>query len=152
MTPNESPFPLDGGRAGDGGETARPSKPVHLPGAITRARRLRRASTVAERLLWAELRKLNLNFRRQVPIGRYIADFAQHELRLIIEVDGPVHDEPDVAIKDEHRAAWLTGQGYRILRFRDLDVVNDLAQIVQRIEAEASPPSPTLPPSRGKGE
>jgi len=43
-------------------------------------------------------------------------------------------------------------QGYRILRFRDLAVVNDLAQIVQRIEAEASPPSPTLPPSRGKGE
>jgi very-short-patch-repair endonuclease len=124
-----------------------------MPGAITRARRLRRASTVAERLLWAELRKLNLNFRRQAPIGRYIADFAQRELRLIIEVDGPIHDEPDVALKDQTREAWLAAQGYRILRFRDLDVVDDLAQVVQRIEAEASPPSPTLPPSaNGKGE
>ena len=123
------------------------------PGAIDRARRLRREQTVAERMLWAELRKLKANIRRQAPIGRYIVDFFHPASRLVIEVDGPVHDEPERQLKDLDRTAWLTAQGYRVVRFAEKDVRDRLDHIVTSIAAEmAPPPSPTLPPSRGKGE
>ncbi len=141
-----TPFPLDGGRAGDGGARR------HLAGAVTRARRLRLDSTHAERLLWAELRKLRLNFRRQCPIGRYITDFAHHAGKLITEIDGPVHDTSEAIASDAKRTRWLQDQGYRVIRFRDLEVVNDLARVVKAIEAAAGPPSPALPPRGGKGE
>jgi very-short-patch-repair endonuclease len=148
-----TPFPLDGGRAGDGGAAPPPQdKPQHAKGAVKRARRLRRESTVAERLLWAELRKLNLNFRRQAPMGRFIVDFVQHSAKLIVEIDGPLHDLPEKQISDAARTKWLESQGYRVLRFPEAAVRNDLYTVVDRIVAEASPPSPTLPPSRGEGE
>ena len=82
-----SPFPLDGGRVGDGGDPVdgrAPLRPRHAEGAIPRARRLRRQPTVGERLLWADLRKLGLNLRRQAPIGRYVADFVHFESRLVV--------------------------------------------------------------------
>jgi very-short-patch-repair endonuclease len=124
-----------------------------LPGGVERARRLRKEQTVAERLLWAELRKLKLNFRRQAPIGRYIVDFFHPASRLVIEIDGPVHDEPERQLKDLERGAWLTEQGYRLVRFAERDVRDRLEHCVTSIAAEtAPPPSPTLPPSRGKGE
>ncbi len=148
-----TPFPLEGGRAGDGGG-AMSARLAHgpVPTGVNRARRLRKDSTVAERLLWAELRKLKLNFRRQVPIGRFIADFACHASRLIIEIDGPVHGFPEVAARDLERTAWLQAAGYRVLRIPEKDVRNHLNEVVERIVAEmAPPPSPTLPPSRGKG-
>ncbi len=149
-----APFPLEGGRAGDGGGSAS-DRPHHGPvaGGVDRARRLRREQTLAERLLWAELRKLERNFRRQAPIGRYIVDFVHQASRLIIEVDGPVHDVPDVAVRDLQRSDWLAAQGYRVVRFSEQEVRDNLHDVVRRIDAEAAPPpSPTLPPSRGKGE
>jgi very-short-patch-repair endonuclease len=112
---------------------------------------LRRDATLAERLLWAELRKLKLNFRRQAPIGRFIADFVQHEAKLIVEVDGPMHDLPEKQVSDTARTEWLESQGYTVLRFGHLKVINDLFSVAEKIAAAASPPSPTLPPSRGKG-
>jgi len=150
-----TPFPLDGGRVGDGGDTVsgKPTntpKPTHAPGAVTRARRLRREATVGERVLWEELRKLKMNFRRQAPIGRFIVDFVQYDLKMIIEVDGPHHDLPEVQVRDAARTAWLESQGFRVLRFYHLDVINDPEVVLQAITA-AAPPSPTLPPSRGKG-
>jgi very-short-patch-repair endonuclease len=148
-----TPFPLDGGRAGDGGAAPRShDKPQHALGAVKRARRLRRESTVAERLLWAELRKLNLNFRRQAPIGRFVVDFVQHAAKLIVEIDGPIHDLSEKQLSDITRTKWLESQGYRVLRFPEATVRNDLYSVADRIAVEASPPSPTLPPSRGKGE
>ena len=107
---------------------------------------------MAERLLWAELRKLNLNFRRQAPIGRFVVDFVQHAARLIVEIDGLLHERPEKQISDAARSAWLEGQGYRVLRFADAAVRNDLYSVADRIVSDLSPPSPTLPPSRGKGE
>ena len=184
----ESPFPLEGGRAGDGGGSAsglgaaaasRPNEHLsagrqgatpnpdpsplqgegerlaHGPtkGGIGRARHLRQNMPLAERLLWAELRKLKLNIRRQAPIGRSVVDFACHASRLVIEVDGPVHDEPERAVRDLERTAWLNEQGYRVIRFPEKNVRDHLNKVVQRIAAEAAPPpSPTLPPSRGKGD
>ncbi|HYD46032.1 MAG TPA: endonuclease domain-containing protein [Phenylobacterium sp.] len=154
-----TPFPLEGGRAGDGGGDLSTSLPIpdrkpHGPvaGGVARARRLRREMTLAERMLWAELRKLNLNIRRQAPIGRYVVDFLSHAAKLVIEIDGPVHEEPERAARDLDRTAWLNGKGYRVIRFAEADVRNRLAEVVERIAAEMSPPpSPTLPPSRGKG-
>ncbi|HEX6861127.1 MAG TPA: DUF559 domain-containing protein [Caulobacteraceae bacterium] len=170
-----APFPLDGGRVGDGGgrlsgkspdgvtaEAAPPpSQPFprpggrarHASGAVPRARRLRADMTVAERVLWKELRRLKMNFRRQAPIGRFVVDFVHHDSRLVVEIDGYYHDDPERQARDLQRTAWLQSQGYRVIRFAENAVRDSLFEVVERIAAEAvPPPSPTLPPSRGKGE
>jgi very-short-patch-repair endonuclease len=120
--------------------------------------------TVPEKMLWVEFRKLDLNFRRQCPIGRYIADFACHAARLVVEVDSARHDLSEEQLHDVERSEWLRSQGYKVLRFRNEDVANDRTEVVAAILkaipphlldpeiAMGSPPSPTLPPSRGKGE
>ncbi|MDI1325873.1 MAG: DUF559 domain-containing protein [Brevundimonas sp.] len=151
---NAAPFPLEGGRAGDGGgggsTAARPTRVAS--GAIERARRLRQEQTVAERILWEALRPLKMNFRRQTPVGRYVADFAHLGSRLIIEVDGPHHELPERQARGAERTAWLKTGGFRVIRFPERQVRNDLNTVIERIVAEAAPPpSPTLPPSRGKG-
>jgi len=87
------------------------------------ARRLRRQATQAEALLWHRLRNRALGgmkFRRQVPVGPYIADFLCVEHCLIVEADGGQHAEPDA---DVERDAFLKGKGYRILRFWNNDVL-----------------------------
>lgn len=153
MSNDQTPFPLEGGRVGDGG--AATLKPRNRPaaGSVSRARRFRKAPTVAERILWDSLRKLNMNFRRQAPIGRFIVDFAHHDSKLLIEIDGYYHSVDGAAEKDAARAAWLMSEGYRVVRFAEKDVRDDTNTVVERILAEAlSPPSPALPPSRGKGE
>ena len=143
-----SPFPLEGGRAGDGGDYGlRPA-----PGSVKRARRLRKEQTVAERALWAALRAKKMNFRRQAPIGPYVADFVHHASRLVVEVDGYYHTTTDGALRDLARDAWLEGRGYRTLRFPEALVRDEIESVtLQIVAAAASPPSPTLPPSRGKG-
>ena len=150
MTEVAAPFPPRGGRAGDGGPRQGPGKPS--PAAQARAKRLRKTATLSERLLWEEVRKLDLNIRRQVPIGNYIADFASHAARLVIEIDGPQHNEPGFKKRDAVRTAWLKGAGYRVIRFPENAVRDDLDTVVERIASELSPPSPTLPPPRGKGD
>jgi very-short-patch-repair endonuclease len=150
---HESPFPLEGGRAGDGGATAR--EPARRPaaGSVDRARRFRKDQTVAERKLWNALRQLKMNFRRQVPIGRYIADFARHESKLLIEIDGFYHGVESAAEKDAARTAWLVSEGFRVIRFLEQDVRDDTDTAVERILAETlSPPIPDPSPLRGKGE
>tara|TARA_R110001606_G_scaffold12306_10_gene53450 strand:- start:7104 stop:7598 length:495 start_codon:yes stop_codon:yes gene_type:complete len=151
---HSAPFPLEGGRAGDGGgagsAAARPTRIA--PGGTARARRLRREQTLAERLLWEALRKRKMNFRRQAPIGRFIADFAHLASRLVIEVDGPFHDLPDRQISDAARTRWLNDNGYRVVRFPEKQVRDELMAVVEQIVAATTPPpSPALPPSRGKG-
>jgi len=149
MIQQSSPFPLEGGRGGDGGDTANggPAK-----GAVKRARHLRKSSTLAERLLWAELRALKQNIRRQVLIGPYVADFVHHASKLVIEIDGYYHSTPGAAEKDAARTAWLEAEGFRVLRFSEAMVRDDLYTVVERIASELSPQSPTLPPPRGKGD
>ncbi|MBI3678458.1 MAG: endonuclease domain-containing protein [Proteobacteria bacterium] len=92
---------------------------------ISRARSLRADATLAERILWADLRRLRshgLYFRRQVPIGRYTADFACHNARLVIELDGSQHTEAEAAILDEKRSAFINSEGYQVLRFFNQEV------------------------------
>ena len=129
------------------------------PGAIHRsdradsaARRLRRAPTFAEGKPWKVLRKTDLHFRRQAPFGPYVVDFVCHSARLIIEVDGEVHDLPEVASRDAQREAWLTGRGYRVIRFSNDQAVSDPHSLVQLILETASADTPTpTPPRKGEG-
>jgi very-short-patch-repair endonuclease len=92
-----------------------------------RARRLRRAMTLPEVLLWQELRRRQwtMRFRRQHPVGPYVLDFYCPESKLAIEIDGAVHDLPTQALHDERRDDWLRQQGIRVLRFSAVDVLND---------------------------
>ncbi|WP_310540969.1 endonuclease domain-containing protein [Phenylobacterium sp.] len=108
----------------------------HLPGAVGRARNLRRAMTLPEKRLWAELRKLGLNIRRQAPLGRYVADFACHAARLVIELDGPRHDLEASQIYDHERTQWLETQGYRVLRFRNDEALGDPWGLAEKIACE----------------
>jgi very-short-patch-repair endonuclease len=88
------------------------------------ARRLRRAPPVTERLLWDLLRDRRLEglkFRRQVPLGRYVADFLCPRHRLIVEADGPHHED---SLHDVERDAWLRSQGFRVLRFTNKTIQN----------------------------
>jgi len=98
---------------------------VPNPGALVRAKRLRRIATPAEEALWVHLRDrklLGLKFRRQVPVGPYVADFYCYELRLILELDGPVHEEDAQIRHDVNRDANLEALGFRILRFTNREV------------------------------
>jgi very-short-patch-repair endonuclease len=81
--------------------------------------------------LWAHLRKRQLDglhFRRQHPVGHYIVDFYCHEHRLIIELDGPSHDEQ--VTYDDERTAWLEAHDYRIIRFTNEQVQKNLEGVL----------------------
>ncbi len=115
-----------------------------------RARRLRRTTTDVEKRLWHRLRKLDLDgshFRRQVPIGPYIADFACMAVRLLIEVDGSQHGENRNKTRDELRTRWLEKEGYRVLRFWNNDITSNMDAVMEAIYAatygsSSAPPSP----------
>jgi very-short-patch-repair endonuclease len=101
------------------------------------ARSLRHELTDAERVLWRHLRDRRLaraKFRRQHPIGPFIADFCCIEARLVIEIDGGQHDERSQ--EDEQRSACLAAQGYRVIRFWNNDVLHNLDGVLQQIEVE----------------
>ena len=98
-----------------------------------RAVALRRHATLPERLIWAQLRDRRfrgLKFRRQVPIGGYIADFACHELLLIVELDGGQHADSGY---DVQRDARLKALGWRVLRMWNAQVREDVAGALARI-------------------
>ena len=98
----------------------------------SRARQLRNNPTEAERLLWRELRLRQLGghkFRRQQPLGRYIVDFVCLERRLVVELDGGQHSEPEQAGYDAERSSWLEQEGFRVLRFWDHEVLTQLEEV-----------------------
>src|SRR5688572_17020851 len=94
-----------------------------------RARTLRGEMTRAETLLWRYLKAGHLDglkFRRQSPIGSYIADFACHAAKLVIELDGESHDFEERVQRDAGRDAWLASQGYEVLRFSNDQALTSL--------------------------
>ena len=100
------------------------------------AKSMRRAMTDAELKLWNELRAhrlMGMSFRRQVPIGPYIVDFACSAHRLIVEVDGSQHADADHSRYDDARSAFLSGSGWTILRFWNDDVIRDIDNVCQHI-------------------
>jgi very-short-patch-repair endonuclease len=120
--------------------------------ASTRARELRTNATDAERKLWWKLRYRQVGgyrFRRQVPIGPYVVDFACLSHRLLIEVDGAQHGE-NIAY-DRARTRWLESRGYRVLRFWNGDVLQDIEGVLETIyRALAETPHPNPPPQGGR--
>jgi very-short-patch-repair endonuclease len=115
-----------------------------------RARELRREMTEAEQVLWKALRgrrMAGLRFRRQHPVGRFVLDFYCPVAKLCVEVDGGIHD--DQTERDEERTAVLAAGGYRVLRFRNEEVLTALPSILARIEAAAKQ---THAPSPDNGE
>lgn len=100
------------------------------------AKNLRQNQTSQERKLWRLLKAKkfqNNKFRRQFPIGRYIADFCCPKKKLIIELDGGQHNENDIIKRDRVRDKFLKDEGYRILRFWNNDVDNNIEGVYQKI-------------------
>jgi very-short-patch-repair endonuclease len=111
------------------------------------ARELRKNSTDAERILWSELRDHRLNgasFRRQVPIKNYIADFACHAAKLVVELDGGQHFSDQAERADAARSAVIEARGFKILRFSNHDVMTNRAGVLQTIAAVIAERAPTL--------
>jgi very-short-patch-repair endonuclease len=105
---------------------------------VAHARSLRRMQTDAERRLWRALRArrlTGLKFKRQTPIGRYIADFACFECKLIVELDGKQH--ADQAAYDTARTRWLQEQGYRVIRYSNMDAMLNMFRVMEEIVALA---------------
>jgi very-short-patch-repair endonuclease len=109
-----------------------------------RARGMRKQPSQAERALWEIVRdnRLGVKFRRQRPIGRYIADFACMEVKLIIEIDGPSHDLANQIQYDADRTSSLNALGWRVLRLRDTLVLSDASVAAALIVEALRQPSP----------
>ena len=126
---------------------------------LDNAKTLRRNLTDAEQKLWYHLRAhrfMGRKFKRQKPIGRYVVDFICLEEKLIIELDGGQHAEN--LEYDHERDSWLRGQGYRVLRFWNNELMNETEGVLERIRLALSndvtssgtlspSPSPTKAPS-----
>ena len=116
-----------------------PHTPV--PGRNRRnAKAMRNAMTDAELKLWNSLRAhrlAGLGFRRQMPIAGYIADFACPAEKLIVEVDGSQHGEPNTARRDELRTARLKADGWTTLRFWNDEILRDIDGVCRHIVAAA---------------
>jgi very-short-patch-repair endonuclease len=97
---------------------------------------LRQQQTPTEEVLWDRLRArrfLGLKFRRQFPVEGFITDFYCHEAKLIVEVDGAVHDEPHQEARDENRDVFLQSLGYKVLRFANERVLEDIDSVLREI-------------------
>jgi very-short-patch-repair endonuclease len=126
---------------------------IHLPlfyGAtieiFMRAEILRKNMTEPEILLWERLNNNQLSgykFRRQHPINQFIVDFYCHKLKLVIEIDGEIHNKDDVAERDRGREYMLQNFGLEIIRFTNEDVLSDIESVVQQIKQKIIPaPNP----------
>lgn len=100
------------------------------------ARKLRKNMTYAEVLLWQKIRRRSLGyqFHRQVPMLEYIVDFYCHELQLAIEVDGGVHDHPEVSVSDLDRQKAIESHGVQFLRFKNKKIKHDINTVIQVIK------------------
>ncbi len=115
------------------------------------ARAMRKDMSEPETRLWLQLRARRfegVKFRRQKVVGKFIADFAANDPKLIIEVDGDTHDVDD--LRDQERTRLLREQGYTVIRFTNQDIMRNmdgiLMQLVEAIAVLRSPPLPTLSP------
>ena len=120
----------------------------------TFARHLRLNMTDAERHLWRQLRErqvLGSKFRRQHPVGPYVADFANIEAMLVVEVDGGQHAG---STEDITRTRFIETSGYRVLRFWNHDVLANIEGVMEVIRSALAEnrPHPSLPPQAGEGD
>ena len=121
-----------------------------MGGMISTARHLRKNLTDVEQILWRHIRGrqlLECKFRRQSPIGKYIVDFVCFENRLVIELDGGQHARKRGY--DHQRDQWLHSQGFKVIRFWNHEVIQNIEAVIQVIVKNITP-HPDLPPQGGK--
>lgn len=119
---------------------------------IPLAKNLRKRATDAERLLWRYLRAKQMEgikFRRQEPVGDYIVDFICFDRRIIVEIDGGQHARDENINKDKERDEWLRNQGFKVLRFWNNDVLNNINGVWEVIRAHCFCHPPLAPPVEG---
>jgi very-short-patch-repair endonuclease len=125
--------------------------------ASANARALRKRLTPQEVKLWIKLRELKplgFHFRRQAPIDRYIVDFASFGSRIVIEIDGGQHGLPEGARTDQQRDAFLRSRGFKVLRYWNSDVDQNMEGVMESILSELKTPTPALradPPRASRG-
>ena len=119
--------------------TSKPRQPRPTPGQRLFARRMRAAMTPAEKRLWWALRhRIELkgtHFRRQTPIGPYIADFCCLGCRLVIEADGGQHYSDEAEHRDAERSRVLAAHGFEVLRFGNTSILTDMETVIVTIHA-----------------
>jgi len=116
---------------------------IRTPATIQeRARELRQQLTAAEELLWSRLRNRQLGglkFRRQHPLGSFIADFCCPSRRLVVEIGGDIHDlQPG---RDRARTEQFEQHGYQVIRFRNEQVLTDIEAVLEAVEAPCCSPT-----------
>jgi len=106
------------------------------------ARKLRREMTLPEVLLWEQLRaqKLGAKFRRQHPVGPYVADFCSIAAKLIVEIDGEAHDCGTAPARDAARDAFLVVQGFEIVRVTAKDVLDNMDGVIRLLRIKVDSP------------
>lgn len=172
MSKSEHGFspPPRGAGAGGGGRSIEPDPPIVRESngwsprvgehrqkehkrANSRARRLRKALTPSEKKLWRMLRELpDAHFRKQVALGDFVYDFAEYRARLLIELDGGVHDWPDVALRDLTKAEAAKAAGFNLLRLNNDDVWSRPDWVLDQVRQALRIPHPLPPPHKGEGE
>jgi len=131
-----APPPPAGGGRGEGSSA---------PSILDNARGMRRVPTPAEQKLWQALRKKQaggMKFRRQMPLGPFIADFYCSTAPLVVEVDGISHIDSQT---DARRDAWIQSQGIDVFRISNHDVLSNLEGVVVAIQQHAAPTPPPNP-------
>ena len=100
------------------------------------AKELRHSRTSSEKFLWQIIRNrkiTGLKFRRQHPLGKFVADFYCHEAKLVIELDGGIHEKPEVKTYDKDRQETIEQLGLKVLRFTNDDIFNNLETVIYKI-------------------
>jgi very-short-patch-repair endonuclease len=137
------------GRGGGG------RSPIQRP-EVYHARKLRKSMSLPEAMLWQRLRgsQLGMKFRRQHPVGPYVADFYCRDARLIIEIDGEAHNRGDRPEKDAARDAYLLDKGFEVLRIAAVEVLRDANAAAEGIAARLGNPlhQPVAGPPPRAGE
>ena len=135
------PSPLRGGWPAEGRSGGRRGRLAN-----DTARALRKRLTPQEVRVWIKLRELKsfgFHFRRQTPIGPYIVDFASFSDRVVIEIDGGQHAMPESIRSDEERDEFLLSRGFRVLRYWNSEVDQNLTGVVEDILSHLNTPTPT---------
>ena len=118
-----------------------------------RAKRLRKEMRPSEKALWKLLRDIpDAHFRKQVAIDHRVFDFAEFGARLLIELDGAVHDMPDVALRDAEKQKRAEHAGFNVLRLTNADVASRPEWALEQVRIFLRAPHPLPPPRKGEGE
>ena len=108
-----------------------------VPAIFERANSLRNNLTASEKYLWNELKNNKIKgyrFKSQHPVSRFIVDFYCHKAKLVIEIDGSIHNEQDIIERDEGRTSELEEFGLKVIRFTNEQVIGNIENVISEIK------------------